>query len=291
VLWSEKDREMLKELKENGFEKVQILLAKDAEIQKLKEEKEELLSENQKLKEEKEILEEEIQRLEKQKENATTAAEKEETEAVILRKINELQEKANEIAIIDSCVSGGLSKQQQKEINEEARRIVKQELENRLSVEQARQQANGKSFSYQLVGFEGYSNSPMMKINEENYPIVVKSYKKQSEQFNINAIEWGQIITQPNSLFLVWDGNKINYIDILELLKNQSHIDISFSTANLDIEERLNEFSQSMRYFKDIQFKFSSFHSSAFGQAAKLSNYFCSKPEDAINDNNSDVML
>jgi hypothetical protein len=292
VLWNEKDREILKELKENGIEKVQLLFAKDAEIAKLKKEKDELLAENQKLKKDKQTLEQEIEHLKNQLENATTDTEKDTLQEALLSKINLLQEKNNEMAIIESCVNNGLSKQRQKEINEEAREIVKQELEKRLTAEQRRHQSIGKNFTYQLIGFEGYSNSPIMQINGVNYSIIVKSYKKQTEQFNINAIEWEQALTQPKSLFLVWDGNKINHIDILGLLKNQSHIDISFSTVNLDIEERLNKFSQSMRYFKDIQFKFSSFYSSAFGQATKLSNYFFdSKQENDVNDDNSDIML
>jgi hypothetical protein len=75
-------------------------------------------------------------------------------------------------------------------------------------------------------------------------------------------------------------------------MRNQSHIDIAFSTENLDIEERLTKFSQSMRYFKDIQFKFSSFVSSPIGQATSISNYFFGgNNEDDVNDTNSDIML
>ena len=131
-----------------------------------------------------------------------------------------------------------------------------------------------------------------MQINNVNYPIVVKSYKKQSEPFNINTGEWELVTKEKNALFFVWDGNKINYIDILGLLRNQSHIEIAFSTENLDLEERLTKFSQSMRYFKDIQFKFSSFASSPFGQATSINNYFFDgKQEDDVNDANSDIML
>lgn len=292
VLWSEKDREMLKELKENGFEKVQLLLAKDAEIKKLKEEKEALIDENRKLKEEKATLEQEIDDLKQQLENASSDSEKAAIEAALFGKMNLLQQKTNEMAVIGSCMGSGLSKQQQKEINEEARRIVKTELENRLSNEKDRQQEKGNNFEYELLGFDGFSNSPLMQINGVKYPIVVKSYKKQSEPFNINTGEWELIIKEKNSLFFVWDGSKINYIDILGLMRNQSHIDIAFSTENLDIEERLSKFSQTMRYFKDIQFKFSSFVSSPFGQATSISKYFFGgNHEDDVNDNNSDIML
>ena len=292
VLWSEKDREMLKELKENGFEKVQLLLAKDAEIKKLKEEKEALIDENRKLKEEKATLEQEIDDLKQQLENANSDSDKAAIEAALLGKMNLLQQKTNEMAVIGSCIGSGLSKQQQKEINEEARRIVKAELEKRLNNEKIRQQSKGCNFDYELMGFDGFSNSPLMQINGVKYPIVVKSYKKQSEPFNINTGEWELITKEKSSLFFVWDGNKINYIDILGLMRNQSHIDIAFSTENLDIEERLTKFSHSMRYFKDIQFKFSSFVSSPFGQATSINNYFFGgNHEDDVNDANSDIML
>jgi len=292
VLWSEKEREAFKEFKEIGNEKLQLLLSKDAEINKLRIEKEALIDENKKLKEDKQTLEQEIEQLKKQIENAATDTEKRNLHEILTSKLTILEEKSNEIAFIGTCLGTGLSKQQQKEINEEARKIVKQELENRLVDEQKRQESFGKIFTYSLKGFEGYSNSPIMQINEINYPIVVKSYKKKSEPFNINPGEWELVTKEKNALFLVWDGNKINHIDILGLLKNQSHIDISFSTENLDLEERLTKFSQSMRYFKNIQFKFSSLVSSPIGQATSLSNYFFdASHENDVNDANSDIML
>jgi len=292
VLFTDLDREILESIKENGIENYKSLLAKDAEIQKLILEKEALLAENRKLKEEKATLEQEIDDLKQQLENASSDSEKAAIEAALLGKSNLLQQKTNEMAVIGSCIGSGLSKQQQKEINEEARRIVKAELENRLSNEKDRQQKKGNNFEYKLMGFDGFSNSPILIINEVNYPIVVKSYKKQSEPFNINTGEWELITKEKNSLFFVWDGSKINYIDILGLMKNQSHIDIAFSTENLDIEERLTKFSQTMRYFKDIQFKFSSFVSSPIGQATSISTYFFGgNHEDDVNDANSDIML
>lgn len=292
VLFTDQDREILESIKENGIENYKSFLAKDTEIQKLIQEKESLLAENKKLKKEKETLEQEIDDLKQQLKHASSDSDIAAIEAALLGKMNILQQKTNEIAVIGSCIGSGLSKQQQKEINEEARRIVKAELEQRLSNEKIRQQSKGSNFDYKLMGFDGFSNSPVMQINDVNYPIVVKSYKKQSEPFNINTGEWELITKEKNSLFFVWDGNKINYIDILGLMRNQSHIDIAFSTENLDIEERLTKFSQTMRYFKDIQFKFSSFISSPIGQATTISNYFFGgNHEDDVNDANSDIML
>lgn len=292
VLFTDQDREILESIKENGIENYRSLLAKDAEIQKLIREKEALLAENLKLKEEKATLEQEIDDLKQQLGSASSDSDKALIEAALLGKMNQLQQKRNEMAVISSCIGSGLTKQQQKEINEEARRIVKAELEKRLSNEKDRQREKGNNFEYELMGFDGFSNSPLMQINGVKYPIVVKSYKKQSEPFNINTGEWELITKERNSLFFVWDGSRINYIDILGLMKNQSHIDIAFSTENLDIEERLSKFSQTMRYFKDIQFKFSSFVSSPFGQATSINNYFFDgKHEDDVNDANSDIML
>ena len=292
VLFTDQDREILESIKENGIENYKSFLAKDAEIQKLIHEIDALIAENQKLKKEKETLEQEIDNLKQQLEHASSDSDKAAIEAALLGKMNILQQKTNEMAVIGSCIGSGLSKQQQKEINEEARRIVKAELEKRLYSEKIRQQSKNCNFDYKLIGFDGFSNSPIMQINEVNYPIVVKSYKKQSEPFNINTGEWELITKEKNSLFFVWDGSKINYIDILGLMRNQSHIDIAFSTENLDLEERLTKFSQSMRYFKDIQFKFSSFVSSPFGQATSINNYFFGgNHEDDVNDVNSDILL
>jgi hypothetical protein len=241
--------------------------------------------ENQELKEEKATLRQDIERLKKQLENKFSISDKSEIEATLLGKMNEM-------AVIGSCIGSGLSKQQQKELNEEARGIVKAELEKRLNIEKLRQENSGNSFDFKLIGFEGFSNSPLMQINEINYPIVIKSHKKQTEPFKINTGEWELVTTNKNSLFFVWDGIKINHIDIMGLMRNQSHIDISFSTENLDIKDRVTKFSQTMRYFKDIQFKFSSFVHSPIGEEMSLNNYFFNgNYEDDVNDSNSDIML
>ena len=251
----------------------------------------EIIHENQNLKIEKRTLEQEIVDLKQLLESASSDSDKSLIEAALLEKTNQLHQKTNEMAVIGSCIGSGLSKQQQKEINEEARRIVKAELENRLSNEKNIQLEKGNNFEYELMGFDGFSNSPLMQINGEKYPVVVKSYKKQSEPFNINTGEWELITKEKNSFFFVWDGNKVNYINILGLMRNQSHIDIAFNTENLDIEERLTKFSQTLRYFKDIQFKFSSFVSFPFEQATNISNCtFSGNHEDDIYDTNSDII-
>jgi hypothetical protein len=52
-------------------------------------------------------------------------------------------------------------------------------------------------------------------------------------------------------------GNgKVSYINIFDLFRNQSHLSVSFSTENLDVEDRLKKFADLLHYFNDIQFDF-----------------------------------
>ena len=44
------------------------------------------------------------------------------------------------------------------------------------------------------------------------------------------------------------------------MVRNQSSISLSFSTENLDIEERIDAFCSTLHYFKELHFDFSSFN-------------------------------
>ena len=44
------------------------------------------------------------------------------------------------------------------------------------------------------------------------------------------------------------------------LIKNQSCIVLRFSTENLDVEDRISQFSDILHYFKQIHFDFESFN-------------------------------
>ena len=99
-------------------------------------------------------------------------------------------------------------------------------------------------------------------------PIVLKSYKKTSEPFKINTEEWDWII-QDGADLLIYDGSDIKRHDINDLVRNQSNVSITFSTENLDIEERISSFSDSLHYFKELHFDFDSFNISKKAKSVK----------------------
>ena len=115
-------------------------------------------------------------------------------------------------------------------------------------------------------GERGINDKPKqfstISVDDENgkiIHIVLKSYKKQSEPFKINPEEWDYIIKKEARLF-IYDGSSIREINLLDLIRNQSNVSITFSTDNLEIEDRINTFAEVLHYFKDLHFDFESFN-------------------------------
>ena len=105
------------------------------------------------------------------------------------------------------------------------------------------------------------------------YPLVVKSYKNQDEPLKIGANEWIQLM-HPNSMFWVYFGNdKIACLKLNELLRKQDNLTISFSTENLDVENRLEKFAELLRYFGDVHFDFHSVKPNNYSTATVMGSY------------------
>ena len=99
-------------------------------------------------------------------------------------------------------------------------------------------------------------------------PFVLKSYKIQSEPFKINPEEWDLKKKKKAHLF-IYDGDSIREIEPMDLIMNQSNISITFSTENLDIEDRIDAFANALHYFKDLHFDFESFNISKRAKSIK----------------------
>lgn len=92
-----------------------------------------------------------------------------------------------------------------------------------------------------------------------NMDIVLKSYKRNDAPFSINPEEWDSIMNHKAKI-LIYRGNDIVEIEKEDLVKNQNSIILRFSTENLDIEDRISQFSDLLHYFKQIHFDFESFN-------------------------------
>lgn len=120
----------------------------------------------------------------------------------------------------------------------------------------------------------------------ESILIVLKSYKIQNEPFKINPTEWESII-KDSAYLLIYTGDDIKRITKEDLVKNQSKISLSFSTENLDIEDRISSFCSSLHYFKELHFDFKSFNLSESAESIK--NIF--KRNEGTQNNNTEEDL
>lgn len=106
-----------------------------------------------------------------------------------------------------------------------------------------------------------YSFSTFHITDEEgnNRDIVLKSYKRNNAPFSINPEEWDSIM-EHKAKILIYRGKDIVEIEKEDLVKNQNSIVLRFSTENLDVEDRISQFSDILHYFKQIHFDFESFN-------------------------------
>lgn len=162
-------------------------------------------------------------------------------------------------ATLGSEFSSDISKNDQKEVNREAKEIVKEKLEE-----------EGFEFT---EGIGKYSTIDGVFKDNIEFPLVVKSYKYQDEPLKIGANEWIQLM-KPNSMFWLHFGNrKLGCLKLYELLRNQDKLTISFSTENLDVEDRLDKFAELLHYFGNVHFDFNSVKPSNYSLATDLSDY------------------
>lgn len=169
------------------------------------------------------------------------------------------QSKNDQEATVDSETSTDISKNDQKEANRVAKEIVKERLEN-----------EGFSFT---KGIDGYSTIDGVFKDGLEFPLVVKSYQYQEAPLKIGANEWIQLM-KPNSMFWLHFGNgKLGCLKLYELLRNQDKLSITFSTENLDVEDRLEKFAELLHYFGNVHFDFNSVNPSDYSVAQDLSDY------------------
>lgn len=116
-----------------------------------------------------------------------------------------------------------------------------------------------------------FSTAEIIDENGTTTSIVLKSHKKEGEPLKINPTEWRSISGEKARIF-VYTGDNIKEIDVKDLVRNQSKVSISFSTENLNIEERIDAFADSLRYFKELHFDLDSFNLSK--QAKSLSGMY-----------------
>ena len=263
VLWSEEDKEILQAYR-NGDLGIEQVKQKDNEIAHLKEENAKLKTKNEDLEkllmEKAEIEREKMSlqvRLGELLNSEPNSSEIENIEGEI-RIMNDEIAAINDTTIAISY-DDDISLNDQKEVNREAKEVVKERLEK-----------EGFLFT---KGIEGYSIIDGVMRDGIEFPLVVKSYKYQDAPLKIGANEWIQLM-KPNSMFWVHFGNrKTGCLNLYELLRKQDKLNLSFSTENIDFENRLENFAEILQYFKNVHFDFNSIKSNNYSTAENLKDY------------------
>lgn len=103
-----------------------------------------------------------------------------------------------------------------------------------------------------------YSTFEVIKGNNIVISVVLKSHKASDEPLKINPNEWDYLMD--GAKLFIYTGSDIKELEPKYLIEKQPKIALSFCTENLDIEERITAFSDSLHYFKELSFDFESFN-------------------------------
>ena len=106
---------------------------------------------------------------------------------------------------------------------------------------------------------DNYSTVTIHNEKDEAINVVLKSYKSKGQGLKINIPEWDFIIEEDAQIW-IYTGNDIVEIDVKEMLKNQNKLSISFNTNNLDVEDKIQQFADAMRYFNELHLDFDCFN-------------------------------
>lgn len=193
---------------------------------------------------------------------------------------NEVETKTNpHIPTIQVGEFSGIEKEIQWEAQLEAQKRLIQEFPQwTFPPDYGKADDNGKPYNFSTIEVvDEYNNT---------IPVVLKSYKKSSEPFKINTEEWDYLIRE-QAVLLIYTGADVKRVYVRDLIRKQSCITITFSTENLDIEDKINAFADSLHYFNELHFDFESFNiSSRVQSAAEL--YKRNKRAFFANDNTED---
>lgn len=107
-------------------------------------------------------------------------------------------------------------------------------------------------------------------INTENglEPIVLKSFKYQDSKFIVNPTEYLSLIRDKAQLF-IYDGIDFKRISVIDLLKDQTKVSITFSSKNLESDDKIEKLADALHYFNNIAFNFDSFNISTRAESIK----------------------
>lgn len=84
----------------------------------------------------------------------------------------------------------------------------------------------------------------------------------------VNPTEYLYLIRDKAQLF-IYDGLDFKRIPVLDLLKDQTKVSITFSSKNLESDDKIEKLADALHYFNNIQFNFDSFNISSRAESIR----------------------
>ncbi len=172
---------------------------------------------------------------------------------------NKLEELEEENAVLRGNNDSSIARNDQAEALRIAKEIIKEKLED-------------EGFEFRN-GIGEYSVINGVFKDDNEYPLVVKSYVFTDEPLKINPIEWENLINKNSMLWVHFGNRRLGCIKVNELLRKQDNLTISFSTENLDKEDRIKNFAEILRYFGNVHFNFDVINPNNYSIANQLEDY------------------
>ena len=156
---------------------------------------------------------------------------------------NRSEEDSSQRGYLDVGNDYGLSEDEQIDYQKEAQKVLLPKLRDELGLD-----ISHAICEYSIISGITKNNLPV--------PVVIKSYLHHDSPLRINPNEWIQLMKK-NSILAVRYGRKdYGWYKIYDLLKSKDEIVLSFSSENLDKEDRIDKFAELLRYFNNVHFNF-----------------------------------
>ena len=156
---------------------------------------------------------------------------------------NRSEENSSQRGYLDVGNDYGLSEDEQIDYQKEAQKVLLPKLRDELGLD-----ISHAICEYSIISGITKNNLPV--------PVVIKSYLHHDSPLRINPNEWIQLMKK-NSILAVRYGRKdYGWYKIHDLLKSKDEIVLSFSSENLDKEDRIDKFAELLRYFNNVHFNF-----------------------------------
>ena len=149
---------------------------------------------------------------------------------------NRSEENSSQRGYLDVGNDYGLSEDEQIDYQKEAQKVLLPKLRDELGLD-----ISHAICEYSIISGITKNNLPV--------PVVIKSYLHHDSPLRINPNEWIQLMKK-NSILAVRYGRKdYGWYKIHDLV-------LSFSSENLDKEDRIDKFAELLRYFNNVHFNF-----------------------------------